>query len=71
MCVSKQFQSGILDRASDNNHPLNYRSKEILYPVSDDFLKNTEDSRTPYFESTDEAMGVSRATAARIRRKKP
>ena len=67
MCV-KKFQSGILDRASDNNHPLNYRSKEMVYSVSDDFLKNKEDSRTPYFESTDEATGVSRTNAARIRR---
>ena len=52
------------------NRPLNSKSKEIVYLVSEYFLKNREDSRTPYLEMTAEATGVCRATVARIRREK-
>ena len=55
--------------ASDNR-PLNSKSKEIVYLVSEYFLKNREDSRTPYLERTAEATAVCRATVARIRREK-
>ena len=40
----------------------NSRSKKIVYSVSEYFLKNKEDSRTPYLERTAEATCVSRAT---------
>ena len=53
--------------ASDNNHLLNSKRKEIVYSVSEN---QKEASRTPYLERTAEATGVSRATVARIRREK-
>ena len=37
-----------------DNRPLNSKSKEIVYLVSEYFLKNIEDSRTPYLERTAE-----------------
>ena len=67
----KKYQACIfwqtMANASDNNRLLNSRNKEIVYSVSEYFLKNKEDSRR-YLERPAEAPGVSRATVARIRR---
>ena len=70
-CVTKKCQACIfltetMANASDNNRLLNSRNKEIIYSVSEYFLKNKEDSGT-YLDRPAEATGVSRATVARIR----
>ena len=70
-CVTKRqvciFLTETMANASDNSRLLNSRNKEIVYSVSEYFLRNKEDSRK-YLERPAEATGVSKTTVARIRR---
>ena len=58
--VSNQhLWTNTMTNASDNNRPLISRSKEIVYLVSEYFLKNKEDPQTQCLERTAEATYVS------------
>ena len=57
--------------ASDNNLPLNSKSKHMVYSLSGCCLKIKKEAfRAPYLEKTAEATGVIRTTVARIRLEK-
>ena len=49
-----------MTNATDNNHPLSSRNREIhvVFSVSEYSLENKEDSQTPYLVRTAEATGV-------------
>ena len=42
------FWIKMITKASDNNRSLSSRSKEIVYLVSESFLRNKDDSQTQY-----------------------
>ena len=56
--------------ASDNNRPLNSKSKQIVYSVSGYCLKIKKAFRAPYLEKKAGTTGVIRTIVARIRREK-